>query len=438
MKKGLILLSVLLLSVSLMAQVRTGSIWGHVTDTQGAPLPGVSVTLLSPLMAPLTSVTDVQGIYRFPNLDPSTHYNLTAELQGFKKIEKTDIIVDVGKQSRIDITMEQGKLEEEVTVVATTPTIDAKSTAVGKNVTQDILQALPMSRDPWNVLIMTPAIELDRENVGGSESGQQAGYYTKGDSSGGNNNIWAVDGVVVTDPAAIGSSPIYWDFDSFDEMNVTTGGADVTIQTGAVALNMVTRRGGNRVSLGGRFYLTDSYFQASNLTSALEAQGVTNYNKINQIKDYGFNLGGPVIKDKLWLWMSYGVQDINALTIINTPQKPVLYDYDFKIDIQPIAANRFEAMYIAGNKTFLGRSSSQSFPEGRNQSSPYHWGNPIIKLQDEQMIGNNLLLSAKFGYMNSSFQLIPGSDPNSVNLVHTDQTTGVTYDNWAYITTRPM
>ncbi len=156
---------------------------------------------------------------------------------------------------------------------------------------------------------------MDRENVGGSESGQQAAFYAKGDPTGGNNNVWAIDGVVVTDPAAIGGSPAYWDFDSFEEMNVVTGGADVTVQTGGIALNMVTKRGGNKVTLGGRFYVTDSAFQANNLTQSLRDQGVTGINKINQIKDYGFNLGGPVIKDKVWLWMSYGVQDINSLTI---------------------------------------------------------------------------------------------------------------------------
>ncbi len=70
-------------------------------------------------------------------------------------------------------------------------------------------------------------------------------------------NVWAMDGMVITDPAAIGASPTYYDFDAFEEMNITVGGADVTVQTGGIALNMVTRRGGNRVSLGGRFYLTD-------------------------------------------------------------------------------------------------------------------------------------------------------------------------------------
>ena len=438
MKKSLILLSVLLLSVTLMAQVRTGTIWGHITDTQGSPLPGVSVTLKSPFSAQMVSVTDEQGIFRFVSLEPSTKYALTAELQGFKKQEKTGIIVVIGTQSRIDLTLDQGKIEEQVTVIAVTPTIDAKKTSVGKNVTQEILQDLPTARDPWNVMQMVPSIQMDRENVGGSESGQQASYYAKGDPTGGGNNVWSLDGVVVTDTAATGASPAYWDFDSFEEMNVVTGGADVTIQTGGIALNMVTKRGGNKVTFGGRFYLTDSAFQANNLTPALEAQGVTAINKINQIKDYGFNLGGPVVKDKLWLWMSYGIQDINAVTIIGTLQNPILTNYNFKLNAQPIPSNRFEALWSAGKKTFIGRSSSQSYPEGYDQGDPYHFGSPIVKLQDEQMIGNDWLLSAKFAWNANAFQLIPHNDPNLVNLWRYDATNDVNYEWGYYITKRPM
>jgi hypothetical protein len=438
MKKSLILLSVLILSVSLIAQVRTGTIWGHITDTQGAALPGVSVTLISPFSAPTTVVTDAQGIFRFVSIEPSNKYDLTAELQGFKKGEKTGIIVVVGQQSRIDLTLEQGKIEEEVTVVAVTPTVDAKKTSVGKNVTQEILQSLPTARDPWNVMQMAPSVIMDRENVGGSESGQQAGYYSRGDPTGGNNNVWAIDGVVVTDPASVGASPAYWDFDSFEEMNIVTGGADATIQTGGIALNMVTKRGGNKITLGGRFYLTDSKFQANNLTPALEAQGVTGINKINYIKDYGFNLGGPVWKDHIWLWGSYGVQDINAVTIIGTPQIPVLTNYNFKLNIQPIESNRFEALWIAGKKTFVGRDSSQSFPSGFSQGDPYHFGSPIFKLQDEQMFGNDLLLSAKFGWNGNAFSLISTSDPNQDTLTQFDETNVLWNNEGWYITRRPM
>lgn len=438
MKKSLILLSVLLLSVAVLAQVRTGNITGTVTDAQGAPLPGVAVTLSSTAGAPVTQVTDEMGVFRFVNLVPGSSYSLTAELQGFKKQQKTGIIVALGQTSKIDLMMEQGALEEQVTVVAVTPTVDAKKTAVGKNVTQEILQSLPTSRDPWNVMQMAPGIIMDRENVGGTESGQQASYIAKGGSSG--NGVWAVDGVVVTDPAAIGASPMYWDFDSFDEMNVVTGGADVTIQTGGVALNMITRRGGNKVSFGGRFYLTDNQFQAKYSATRLAKYnlGPGFYNKINTIKDYGFNVGGPVVKDKAWLWGSYGVQDINTLAVTGGPVKPLITDYNFKLNLQVIPSNRFEALYIAGAKVFQGRSISQSYPEGNDQGSPYHFGNPIFKVQDEQMFGNNLLVSAKFAYMDAAFQFIPHSDPNSTNLVHYDYTNDIWYDNWFYITTRPM
>jgi hypothetical protein len=436
LKKSLILLSVLLLAVAAMAQVRTGTIYGTVTDSQGTPLPGVSVTLRTTAGAPITQVTDDMGIFRFPNLMPSSGYSLTAELQGFKKQEKTGIIVVIGSSSKIDLVMEQGALEEQVTVVAVTPTVDAKKTAVGKNVTQEILQSLPSSRDPWNVMQMAPGIIMDRENVGGTESGQQASYIAKGGDSG--QGVWAVDGVVVTDPAAIGASPIYWDFDSFDEMNVTTGGADVTVQTGGVALNMVTRRGGNKVSFGGRFYLTDSQFQATYSAEKLASYGLSAYNKINSIKDYGFNVGGPLVKDKAWLWGSYGVQDIDTIAVTGTPVKPLITDYNFKLNLQIIPSNRFEALYIAGAKKFLGRSASQSFPEGLDQDSPYHFGDPVFKIQDEQMFGNNLLISGKFAYMDASFQLIPHSDPNSTNLVNYDATKDLWRDNWFYITTRPM
>lgn len=86
-------LFVLLFAVTLTAQVRTGNIYGKITDTEGNPLPGVSVTLKGPQIAPLTTVTGATGIYRFVSLGPSNDYEIAAELSGFKKSTKTGIIV---------------------------------------------------------------------------------------------------------------------------------------------------------------------------------------------------------------------------------------------------------------------------------------------------------------------------------------------------------
>jgi hypothetical protein len=415
MRKFLVVLSLLLLAVTVSAQVRTGNIYGKITDSEGNPLPGVSVTLTGTQMAPLTTVSSETGIYRFVSVPPGNQFEISAELSGFKKASRTGIIVSLGSNSEINLTMEVGAIEEQVTVVAQTPVVDTKKTSVGANINKEAMQSLPSARDPWVVMQMAPAIMLDRENVGGNESGQQSSFFTKGDTANngytGSNNIWSVDGIDITDPAAQGGSALYYDFDMFEELNITTGGAaDVSIQTGGIALNMVTRRGGNKMSLAGRFYLTDGFFQSENLTQELKDQGVIATNKIQNIKDFGFNAGGPLVKDKVWWWGAYGVQDIFVYTIYQTPDKTLLNNYNFKINAQLLANNRFEALVTAGGKEKFGRNASVAKPEGDHQRGKYYWGSPVIKLQDEHVFGNNMYLSLKYSYNDAGFGWVPMTD----------------------------
>ena len=415
MRKFLVVLSLLLLAVTVSAQVRTGNIYGKITDSEGNPLPGVSVTLTGPQMAPITTVSTETGIYRFVSVPPGNTYEIAAELSGFKKSSKTGIIVTLGSNSEINLAMEVGAIEEQVTVVAQTPVVDTKKTSVGANINKEAMQSLPSARDPWVVMQMAPAIMLDRENIGGNESGQQSSFFTKGDTANngytGSNNIWSVDGIDITDPAAQGGSALYYDFDMFEELNITTGGAaDVSIQTGGIALNMVTRRGGNKMSLAGRFYLTDGFFQSENLTQELIDQGVVATNKIQQIKDFGFNAGGPLVKDKVWWWGAYGVQDIFVYTIYSTKDQSLLNNYNFKINAQLLANNRFEALVTSGAKEKLGRNAAVAKPEGDHQRGKYYWGSPVIKLQDEHVFGNNMYLSLKYSYNDAGFGWKPMTD----------------------------
>lgn len=415
MKKALVVLAVLALTMSLGAQQRTGNIYGKITDAERNPLPGVTVTLSGPQLRALTTVTNEAGIYRFPSLSPGTQYEIKAELQGFKTTTQGNVIVTVGSNSEINLILEVGRLEEQVTVTAATPIVDTKKTATSMNVGKEELQSLPTARDPWVVMQLAPSIMLDRENVGGNESGQQASFLAKGDMSNngyvGSDNLWSVDGIDITDPAALGGSALYYDFDMFEELNITTGGAaDVTVQTGGIALNMVTRRGGNKMSLAGRFYLTDNFFQSTNLTDDLRAQGVVATNKIQQIKDYGFNAGGPLVKDKVWWWAAYGVQDIFTYTLYQTKDQTLLNNYNLKINAQLLANNRFEALVTSGAKEKLGRNASVAKPEGDHQQGKYHWGSPILKLQDEHVFGNNFYLSLKYSFNDAGFGWRPMTD----------------------------
>jgi len=383
MRKWFSLTLILFLVLPVAAQQRTGNIYGKVVDTDGNPLPGVTVTLTGSLTAPISVITSAEGVFRFLSLAPGRDYKVTAELEGFKTVTRENIIVSLGRNTEITLAMEMGTLEEEVTVIAATPVVETKRTTVAENITRDVLQSLPTSRDPWVILQQAPGVMVDRENVGGSESGQMAGFYSKG----GGSEMWSIDGASIEDPSSV-SSITYFDFDAFEEMNVTLGGGDVTVATGGVNVNMVTRRGGNNVSLGGRFYLTDQKFQADNLTDELRAEGVQGTNIIRNIKDYGFNTGGPFFKDKAWWWLSYGVQDIKSNNIYGNPDDTLLANYAAKINLQLVPQNRFEAFVHIGNKEKFGRSASYSFPRGWHQTGKYHFGTPIIKVEDEHMFGD--------------------------------------------------
>ena len=211
MKKvfGLVLSVFLILPV--FAQERTGNIYGIVVDADGMALPGVSVTLTGSLTAPMTTMTSAEGRFRFMFLSPARDYSLRAELPGFRIKHEEGIIVRVGANVEISLAMEVGSIEEEVTVTAATPVIDTKRTTVSATIDKEALQSLPTARDPWVVIQMQAAVQMDRENIGGSESGQQASFTAHGSRSG-SQDVWSVDGAVITDVSSTGSA-IYYDFD---------------------------------------------------------------------------------------------------------------------------------------------------------------------------------------------------------------------------------
>jgi hypothetical protein len=424
-----VLFCAVLMAGMLSAQERTGNIYGTVVDRDGNPLPGVTVTLTGPHSGAVKVQSSAEGRFRFPSLFPSNEYVITAELQGFKTAIQKGVIVNVNSTSEIKVTMEQGALEEQVTVVAKTPIISAKKTQITHTVNYDQLQSLPTARDPWIILQMIPAVQMDRENVGGVESGQQASFMNKGSTAG----EWTVDGMQTTDRNS-GGSPGYYDFDAFEEMNISTGQMDVEHRDPGIVINLVTRRGGNKMSLGGRFYYTNEQFQMKISPATLADKGVGGYNRAVDLKDFGFNAGGPIWKDKIWWWGAYGVQQIQTLNLVNIRDDTYLVNYNGKLNFQLIPENRAEILYSAGDKKKFGRSSSNSFPPGWNQHSNYYFGNPTYKFQDEQMIGDNLFISARYGYSNAGFGLWPANDEKIAKVAWYDVENDLYYNSqtWFY------
>jgi len=182
----------------------------------------------------------------------------------------------------------------------------------------------------------------------------------------------------------------------------------------------VSRRGENRVTFGGRFYYTESAFQSEPSGESYEKVEAVfpgyGYNQIRDIKDYGFNVGGPLLKDKIWWWGSWGTQDIKTRVINGSKDDTLLVNYAGKINVQLIPENRLELFIHSGAKLKWGRGSGSTYPAGRNQHGKYHFGSPIAKIQDEHMFGDSLFVSAKYGFSDSGFGLWPADDEELTRL----------------------
>src|ERR1051325_5085769 len=404
-----ILLSALLAVSAFGQNAQFGNIYGKVQAKDGAMLPGVTVTL-SGVAAPQTFVTDAEGNFRFLNLSPSSDYQLKAELTGFGTTVRKGVSVSVSRNADLVLVLTPS-VEQSITVTADAPLIDPRKTGTGTTVSRVELEQIPTGRDPWVVMGQTPGVLLDRVNIGGSESGQQDVIVAKGASD--VQKTFNLDGVNITDVGALGSTPTYYDFDSFEEIQVTTGGSDPRIQTPGAQLNMVTKRGTNEYKGAFRYFIADHKWQSSAASNseALD-QGIIAGNKINTNQNWSTEIGGPILRDKLWLWGAYAKQDIRLFILQTdtqaTPTKDntILKDWNGKLNFQPWSSNSGTYLYTYGNKLKFGRGAGSTRPTPEttwDQSGPSH----MYKIEDTQIFNQNLYMTALFAHILSPFQFIP-------------------------------
>jgi uncharacterized protein (DUF2141 family) len=417
------------------AQTFTGRIELTVMDSTGAVLPGATVELTGQQTA--NTVSDARGEARFLNLAPG-RYTVIAKLTGFGEWKNENVMVSAGQNVALKATMAVGGMATSVDVTAGTPTIDPKKQAQSTVVSYEELQSVPSSRDPWVVLQTVPGVVVDRVNVGGAESGQQSGYRAKGAGSG--ENTWNIDGIAITDMSALGSSPTYYDFDMFQEMQATTGGADVSNVTPGVSLNFVLKSGSNAPRGSARWYAEDEKWkmQANNLSPELAALigGVSKKgNRMRKYIDSGFELGGPIVRDRLWAWGAYGKTDVTVVTLADTPDQTILENYSLKVTGQATQDLRGNFTYYRGDKIKFGRSAGTTRPPATtwNQSGPTQ----MYKGELNLTVGNNGFLTARGAHVSGGFSLTPQGGLN-VNMIFADDA-GIGRNSWyEYKTVRPQ
>lgn len=277
----------------------TGKLTGTVTDDGKAPLPGVSVKISSPslILPEMATVTNEDGLYRFFSL-PSGTYKIVFELQGFKTGVREGIIVRAQGNIVIDMTLAPGEINESITVVGLSPTVDMQKTQTGSTFTTELIETLPLSRDLASIFNSAPGM-----------------FARTSHGSDARSNNFIVDGVKMQDPVT-GDPYQTVPWNAIDEVEIETSNqkAEYGAVKGAL-VNVITKAGGNEFSGGVNFYFRDKSLQSDNTQGTpLEGQFVGFRRQFVP----GFSLGGPIVKDKLWFFTSLDV-DLSSSYIQGFP-----------------------------------------------------------------------------------------------------------------------
>jgi len=398
---------------SAAAQVQGGDLNGVVRDEQGAVLQGVSVAVTAG-DATLAAQTDAAGGFRFLNLAPGP-YKIELTLDGFTTVVQEQVAVLVGRSVDLTFRMRIAPVKETVTVSAS-PLIDARATGTATNFTSSELTNIPTSRDPFSLIRAVPGALVERVNVGGNETGQQLLATAKGARQ--QDTSWTMDGVEITDMAAPGQSATYFNFDNFEEVRVSTSGNDIRDRTGGLTVDLIVKRGGNEYHGGVRGYYANDNLQASNVPEELThlTTPVTHEKSdhLEHSSDYGFDFGGPLVKDRAWFYGSYSSQDVRLYRrSTGAVDSTTLRNPFGKVNWQATGRDLVNVLYYNGYKIKHNRAPGVvaiERPEATFHQDNFYSDFPIhglVKLGDDRVFASNMFLSAKYAYFNTGVGLTP-------------------------------
>jgi hypothetical protein len=311
MKKAILLIAAFVVIFSSVASAQNstnGEIRGFVTDEQGAAVVDAKVVITNTdtgLMREL--MTDERGRYRAILL-PLGSYSVQVEKGSFKKWEQKGIRLQVGDALSINVTLEIGEFENVVTITGDAPVIETTNTAVSAVVGEEFIENLPINgRDYRDFVLLTPSAGYSSRNgvtLGGSR-GVQTNLTVDGFDS--NSAFFGeqVNGEI--DPTFTIS------LESIKEFRVLTSGFSAEFgRSNGTLMTMVTKSGTNEFRGSGFFFYQNEGMVADQLIATNFGED-SEYVEQEEFKrnQFGGSLGGPIIKDKAFFFVSADVQRLD-------------------------------------------------------------------------------------------------------------------------------
>ena len=309
-------LGVLLFSVMLFSQGNNGRILGAVTDQSGGVISGATITIIDKDRGVArTLTTDDAGEYNAPNLIPGT-YTVRVEANGFKRLDRENVVLEVGKEVRVDATVQPGAQTQSVTVTEAIPLVETTNATLGGTLNNSDINDLPLNgRNYQSLLALRPGVMLQ---PGGGPWTQSTNGVRPDESA------WMVDGIINANfydarpiagmPSPISDGAAILPIDAIQEFNLEENPkAEYGWKPGAV-VNVGIKSGTNNLHGSAYAFGRSDAFNARNVFNPAPTNGVCLPNPgvlsvcdktSSQLKQFGATVGGPIRKDKLFFFAGY-------------------------------------------------------------------------------------------------------------------------------------
>ena len=341
---GITLTVCVCVSVTLFAQGVTGSIEGIARDQTGAVVPGITVTLSSPALIRGSEVrtTAADGSYHFVALPPGT-YSLTFERQGFQKVQHEGIVLRASQTVTLNEQMTVASVAQEVTVTDANVNVDVRTTEVGSTVGETVIEEVPIARRFSDLVNTLPGV--------------QNGLYTFSPANAVNgssttDNVYTVNGLNFVDPqvsTAVTDIP----YDDIQEAQVSTSGQTSEYGTASGGVfNYILKSGSNKFHGLAYDYTQLKALTDDNVSASQAAAGIAP-TAFDHVYDYGGDIGGPVIKNRLWFFGSYSaITEPQTYSSFPSPIAQNQWSVTAKADAQITKNNKLDFFYNYRHRFF--------------------------------------------------------------------------------------
>jgi len=431
---GLMFALALILPCAARAQnLSLGNINGTVTDASGGALPGVTVTATSPALqvGQLSAVTDGECKYQIIDLPRGT-YEVRFELQGFQPLIRKDLQLSAGFAARIDASLMIGAVTEAITVTGASPVVDVTTTRGGQTVNTELLTtALPGNKTIGDLVQMTPGLtNTAGENPGTLGLKGRPRFNSYGTDSDNSNTTMMIDGFQI-----IANNPLP-DVGATQEVDVKTFGHGAEVKEDGAAMNMIVKSGGN--DFHGELSTAYSKQPSDNLDDNLRKRGLAVGQELKYFSDSDINVGGRIIRDKLWFFGSYRERrSKNSQTGLVLNAGP---DGRYLTGDEPAAFPKQLARNVAGKVSYqitpryqlngyftkdknFNEADLQIAPFGAavnfahspwEQTNPFDWKPYVYKTEFHGTPSNTTFFDVQYG--KSGYKLYYGIQPQSIGV----------------------